>query len=431
MVMIRTYYRAMGMTMVEKILAAHSGRETVRPGEIVVVPVDTLVLMDLNFYDGAWHEPKRVFDPERVVIVFDHVVPAPNKASAAFLDRGRAFARRTGISRVHDVGSEQGISHAIVADVPYALPGEILVCSDSHTCSAGALNCAARGLGPPEIAFILAKGYTWFEVGTTVRYELTGALSPVAAPKDVFLHLAAQYGSHVATTIEFGGPGLATLSMDERRQLTTMTAEVSADFGVCEPDAVLAEHLVARGRSMDAAVLPDPDAGYEAVRTIDLTLIEPMVGLPDTLIHNAVPVSSLAGTAINRAFIGSCANGTLDDLRAAARVLRGQRVARGVTLLVTPASQAIYRRALREGVIETLMEAGALVTASSCGMCAGFENALGEHDVCIASSTRNFKGRMGHSEARIYLGSSATVAASAIAGKVVAEDASSAVGAGR
>jgi 3-isopropylmalate/(R)-2-methylmalate dehydratase large subunit len=386
---------------------------------MVVVTVDMLVLMDLNFYDGVWHEPKRVFDPDKVVIVFDHVVPAPDRTAAAYLDRARAFAKRVGITRLHDVGAEQGIAHVIVAEVPYALPGTILLGSDSHTCSSGALNCLSRGLGPPESSFILAKGYTWFQVGETIRYDLIGELSAGAASKDVFLYLAATYGSHVGKAVEFGGPGLATLGLDQRRQLTTMTAEISADFGICEPDALLEDYLAERGQHANG-VMPDADAQYADRRTLDLSAIEPMVGLPDTLINNGVPVEQLAPTAINRAFIGSCANGTLEDLRTAASILSGNHVAPGVTLVVTPASQAIYRAAIREGIIETLMEAGALVTASSCGMCAGFQNALGARDVCVASSTRNFKGRMGDPGAKIYLASSATVAASALAGEIVA-----------
>jgi 3-isopropylmalate/(R)-2-methylmalate dehydratase large subunit len=413
----------MGMTMVEKIMCAHSDRDSVAVGDMVVVSVDTLVLMDLNFYDGVWFEPKEVYDPERIVIVFDHIVPAPDKTVAAHLDRARRFAREKGITRLHDVGPDQGIAHAIVAEVPYAQPGGILLGSDSHTCSSGALNTVARGLGPPEISFILAKGYTWFKVGPTIRYDMVGALAPGVAAKDVFLHLAAEYGSHVAHTIEFGGPGLATLDIDQRRQLTTMTAEISSDFGICEPDEVLVDHFVSRGKPAPTGVMPDEDAVYADRRTIDLSSIEPMIGLPDTLIDNGAPVSQVAGVQINRAFIGSCANGTLDDLRDAARVLGGRKVADGVTLIVTPASQAVYRDAMHEGLIETLMDAGALVTASSCGMCAGFQNALGENDVCIASSTRNFKGRMGNGAAKIYLGSSATVAASAIAGEIAPETA--------
>jgi 3-isopropylmalate/(R)-2-methylmalate dehydratase large subunit len=351
-----------------------------------------------------------------VAIVFDHVVPPTNAQAAAALERGRRFAERVGITRLHDVGPEMGICHQIIAEVPYARPGEILVCSDSHTCSGGVLNCAARGIGAPELVFVLAKGYTWFQVGETVRYELVGQLRPGAAPKDVFLELAGRYGDHAGLNVEFGGPGMAHLSIDRRRQLTTMCAEISAEFAIFEPDGILADYLAARGVGMEGAVLPDADATYAAVRTIDLDAVGPMVGLPDTLVENTAPIAAVSGTKINRAFVGSCANGTLDDLREAAEVLRGHRVSPGVTLLVTPGSQKVYERALREGIIETLMDAGAVVTSSSCGMCAGFQGALAAGDVCLTSSTRNFKGRMGSMEASIYMASSATVAASAVRG---------------
>jgi 3-isopropylmalate/(R)-2-methylmalate dehydratase large subunit len=410
----------MGMTMIEGILARRAQRDSVAPGDMVVVPVDTTVVIDLNFYDGVWYEPTKIANPDGTVVIFDHMVPAPNREAAAYLARGRAFVERTGVTKFHDAGRDQGISHQIIAEQPYAFPGDILVCSDSHTCAAGALGCAARGLGPVEVSFILAKGYTWFLVGPTIRYELSGVLSPGVSPKDVFLQIAAEYGDHVGHNVEFGGPGMRALSIDQRRQLTTMCAEISADFALCEPDDVLAEYFAARGHGIDGAVAPEADAAYADVRQVDLGQVETMVGRPDSLVHNSVPISEVAGTSITHAFIGSCANGTLDDLREAARILEGRSIDPSVTMIVTPSSQAVYRAALREGVVESLTEAGALVTTSSCGMCAGFQGALAAGDVCITSSTRNFKGRMGAPTAEIYMGSSATVATSALAGEIVA-----------
>lgn len=406
------------MTMTEKILARHSNKEFVRPGDIVVTGVDTVVPLDMNFYDSMWAEPTQVFDPDKIVVIFDHVVPAPSRQVGEALERGRAFVEKMGIKNFHDVGAQQGICHQLIADVPYALPGELLVCVDSHTCSGGALNCAARGIGAPELIYVMAKGYTWFQIGETVRYELNGRLAPHVTAKDLFLTLADTYGAHVGQNLEFGGSALPHLTMDQRRTLTTMCAEVSAEFAIFEPDEVLADHLRQRGRDLSAGVLPDPDAGYADIRTIDLGKVAPTVGLPGSVVHHSTSVTSVLGTKVNRAFIGSCSNGTLADLREAAAVLKGRTVSPAVTLFITPGSQEIYRQAVREGLVETLSDAGAVVTASSCGMCAGFQNSLGPTDVCIASSTRNFRGRMGHPDAQIYLGSSGTVAASAVAGSI-------------
>jgi 3-isopropylmalate/(R)-2-methylmalate dehydratase large subunit len=408
-----------GATMTEKILASRAGIERVRPGDTIVVNVDTAVALDLNFYNGMWAEPTEVFDPDRIAIIYDHVVPAPSRQAAEYLARGREFAAKQGIRRVHDVGAQQGICHQIIADVPYARPGEVLVCTDSHTCSSGAFNCAARGIGSTELIYVLAKGYTWFRVGGTVRYELDGLLQAGVSAKDVLLHLAGEYGDHVGLNMEFGGPGLAGLDIDQRRTLATMCAEVSAEFAIFEYDEVLGDHFARRGVTEVSPVFPDADAEYVDVRRIDLASITPMVGLPGGVVRNTAPVRSLATTRFNRAFVGSCSNGTLADLRAVAEVLDGHHVHPDVTFLVTPGSQQIYQEALAEGTIEKISAAGALVTTSSCGMCGGFVNALSAGDVCLSSSTRNFKGRMGSPDAEIYLGSSTTVAASALAGEIV------------
>lgn len=405
--------------MVEKILASRAGRDRVSPGDIVVVKVDTAVALDLNFYNGMWAEPEQVFDPERIVVIYDHIVPAPSRQAAEYLARGRAFAERVGIRKFHDVGGSQGICHQIIADKPYAMPGEVLVCTDSHTCSAGALNCAGRGIGSTELIYVLAKGITWFRIGETVRYDLVGRLSPGVSAKDAFLHIAGEYGDHVEMNAEFGGAGMGTLSMDERRTLATMCAEVSAEFAIFEADDVLRQHLAERGRHDFNAVMPDPDAKYHTIRELDLSRVSPMVGLPGSVVRHTAPVEEVRDRRVNHAFVGSCSNGTLADLRAVADVLHGREVHADVTLLVTPGSQEIYREALREGLIQRISDAGGLVTTSSCGMCAGFVNALSPGDVCVSSSTRNFKGRMGSPDAQIYLGSSALVAASAVAGQIV------------
>ena len=230
----------MPMTIVEKILARASGAETVKPGDLVVVGVDTVVLYDGNFFPAYWRDLKKVKNPESIVVVFDHRVPAPDRTCAKAHEVGRAFVKQFGIKRFHDVGPTQGISHVIVAQHGYALPGTVLVCSDSHTGSGGAFNCAARGTGGPDIIYALAKGETWFRSVPSIRYDLTGTLNHGVSSKDLFLHIASVYGDHANHNVEFGGPALLELSMDARRTLATMGTELNADFTIFEPD----EHMI-------------------------------------------------------------------------------------------------------------------------------------------------------------------------------------------
>jgi 3-isopropylmalate/(R)-2-methylmalate dehydratase large subunit len=409
----------MGMTIIEKILARASGAAKVAPGDLAVVDVDLCVLIDLSFSRGSWREVLKVHESEKVVVVFDHDVPASNRETAAMHVRGREFVRQFGIRRFHDVGPDQGISHVVVAENAYCLPGAVMACSDSHTCSAGALNCAARGLGAPDLLYALTTGQTWFRVGETVRYDLDGRLAEGVSTKDLFLHIAGTYGEHANQNVEFGGPALAYLSIDARRTLTTMGAELSAEFATFEPDQALIDYVRARNPAPFEPQYPDQDASYAAQRRIDLSALPPMVALPDAVIRNTVPVERAAGEPIQQAFIGSCANGTLDDLAEAAGVLKGRRVAPGVRLLVTPGSQKIAAAAAKAGYVQTLLEAGAVVTPATCGACyGGHMGVVGPGETCITASTRNFRGRMGDPTARIYMASPATVAASAVAGHI-------------
>jgi 3-isopropylmalate/(R)-2-methylmalate dehydratase large subunit len=407
------------MTIAEKILARASGRDRVAAGDLVTVKVDTVVLFDNNFMPSIWQEVLKLEHPERVVVIMDHRVPAPTIQSAGAHRTARRFVEKFGIERFHDVGGTQGICHQVVADQGYALPGTVLVCSDSHTCSAGAFNCIARGVGGPDVMYAAVKGETWFRVGATVRYELTGVLRNGVTAKDVFLHIAGSYGDHATQNIEFGGPALAGLSISARKTLATMGAELSCEFATFEADTALADYLRACGKTNLHPVHRDADASYVDVRTIDLSKLEPLVALPDSVLKNSRPISEVAGTRIDQAFIGSCANGTLDDLELAARVLAGRKVSSKTRLIVTPASQQVYLQALHAGIITTLAEAGAVITNPTCGACGGGHmGVLGPEEVCITASTRNFKGRMGDPSARIYMASPATVAASAVTGVI-------------
>jgi 3-isopropylmalate/(R)-2-methylmalate dehydratase large subunit len=410
----------MGMTIAEKILARAAALPSVAPGEIVVVKVDTAVVIDIGFYAGIWRWPARVWDPERIVVIHDHVVPAKDVPSAEALQAGRRFVARYGVKRFHDVGATQGISHQVAADEAYALPGTVLVCVDSHTCSGGALNCCARGIGPAELIYVLCTGETWFRVAPTVRYELHGHLRPWVTAKDVFLWIAARYGSHANQNLEYGGDAMETLGLDARRTLSTMAAEVSAEFAIWEPDDALLDHVRSRTDRPFFPTRPDPDASYLDVRSVELDRIEPRVALPDSVAGNTVAVGELpASVKLDQCFVGSCANGTLEDLATVAAIVGGKQVAAGVRFIVTPGSQRIYREAAKRGIITTLIEAGCLVTPSACGACAGLDfGVLGPGEICLTASTRNFKGRMGSPDARIYIGSTATVAASALTGRI-------------
>jgi 3-isopropylmalate/(R)-2-methylmalate dehydratase large subunit len=408
----------MSMTMIERILARKAGLACVAVGDTVTVDVDLTVLIDLQFAT-MWLQPLKIADPDRVAIVMDHAVPAPTIKDAAGGPLARKFAAEFGISRFYDVG-RHGICHQVVAENGLARPGEILACTDSHTCAAGAYNNAARGLGPAEVYSILCTGRTWFQISPTIRYELVGQLPAGVGGKDVFLHIANEYGDAANLNLEYGGPGLASLPLHDRRTIATQGAEISADFSTFAHDDVLAAHFEALGVTGYEPADADPGAAYADVREIDLSTLVPYVASPGTVSRNGLPVTEIETRKIDQAFIGSCANGQLDDLRIAADVLRGKQVAPGVRLIVTPASQQVYRDAMRLGYLQDIADAGAVVTNATCGACFGYHMGLvGPGEVCLTSSTRNFTGRMGSPDAEIYMASPATVAASAIAGHII------------
>jgi 3-isopropylmalate/(R)-2-methylmalate dehydratase large subunit len=406
----------MSMTMIEKILARASGQERVSAGDTVVCRVDMNVLIDLMFTN--WPDPVKIADPARTAIIMDHAVPAPTLTDANGGVAAREFARSFGIEKFFDVG-RHGICHQVIAENALALPGQVLTCTDSHTCAGGAYNTAARGLGPAEVIAILCTGETWYTVGPTIRYELAGELPAGVGGKDVFLYLANAWGDATNHNLEFGGPGLASVPMNDRRTIATQGAEISADFTTFGFDDRCAEFLAAHGAGDYHPADPDPGAVYSDVRAIDLSALEPYVARPGTVSGNAVPVSQVEHRSVQQCFIGSCANGQLEDLRIAAEILDGRSVAAGVRLIVTPASQAVYLDAVRLGYVEKLAAAGAVVTNSTCGACFGYHmGVLGDGEVCLTASTRNFRGRMGSPSAEIYMASTATVAAAAITGRI-------------
>jgi 3-isopropylmalate/(R)-2-methylmalate dehydratase large subunit len=407
----------MSMTIIEKIFARKAGLDQVSAGDTVVVDVDMTVLIDLQFAT-MWMEPLRIHDPDKLAIVMDHAVPAPTIKEAAGGPLARKFAANFGIERFYDVG-RHGICHQVIAENGLARPGEVLACTDSHTCAAGAYNTAARGLGPAEVFSIMCTGSTWFQVAPTIRYQFEGVKPDTVSGKDIFLHIANEYGDTPNLNLEFGGLGLASIPMHDRRTIATQGAEVSADFSTFEPDGVLTSYLENRGIIGYHSATADSDAVYQDVRRVDLSALEPYVARPGTVSRNGLPVSQIERQKIDQAFIGSCANGQLEDLEIAAKILRGNTVAPGVRLLVTPASQAVYRDAMRLGYLQDIADAGAVITNSTCGACFGYHmGVVGPGEVCLTSSTRNFTGRMGSTEAQIFMASPATVAASALTGYI-------------
>lgn len=413
----------MGYTMVEKILSRKSGGGEVKPGDIVVCDVDMAVLLDMSFSTAGRLEliPQYVRDPEKVAVVLDHTIPAPTVHDADGHRRARKFAKEFGIKRFYDVGSH-GICHQVILENGLALPGEILACSDSHTIASGALNCLARGLGPVEVLQIICTGKTWYKVSPTIKYVLEGEKPSNVFGKDIFLYIAGKYGSAEGCNLEFAGEGLRSLGMDDRSTLSTMCAEVSAEFALFPADEMVLEYLDGRTDREFEPAEADPDAEYADVRTIDLSEIRPYVAKPDFVPSNTEEVAGLTGDGaikIDQAFVGSCANGKLEDIRTVAAILGGRKVHPGTRFIVTPASQNVYREAARLGYVETIVEAGAVFTNSTCGACyGGHMGVVGAGEVCITSSTRNFRGRMGSPEAKIYIASSATVAASALEGEI-------------
>ncbi len=416
-----TTARPRPQTAIEKVLARASGRASVQPGEIVTCDVDRVVLIDLQFREfNSWVRPLRIADPGRVSIIFDHAAPAPSIADADAGVEARAFAAQFGVTDVADIG-EHGICHQVISERGLARPGEILVCADSHTCAGGAFGCAARGMGPLEVLQVLCTGQTWFVVPETVRYELLGELQPWVSAKDVFLHIAGAHGSVAENrAIEVDGPGLASLPMHARRTLATQGVELLAEFTLFPVDDLARRELLERGVTDPEPLWSDPGAPVAYGAKIDLGSVEPYISLPDRVVSNTVPVSQAEPVRMQQCFIGSCANGQIEDLEMAAGILAGRRVDPGVRLIITPASQRVALQAVERGYVQTFLEAGAVFTSSACGACFGYDmGVLGAGEVCLTASTRNFRGRMGSPSSRVFMASPATVAASAVAGHLV------------
>ncbi|MEW6442817.1 MAG: 3-isopropylmalate dehydratase large subunit [bacterium] len=414
----------MGMTMAEKIIAAHCGRREVKPGEYVWAKVDGTGVIGLlmRVIGPLLEELKidRVFDPERVYCTEDHLAPSPNLEAAQDVSALRAFVKKYGITHWFEFG-RHGILHQLFPENGYVVPGDLIASVDSHSTSYGCFNA----MGVPvmeESPYVIAKGELWLRVPESIRFELVGELPEYIVGKDIILKIAGSHGTDVAIykSVEFVGPVARALSLGSRFSMANMGVELGAKCALFEADAKTMEFLAGRIRREPQPVIADPDAVYEAVYTVDVTGMEPQVALPHDP-GNVRPVSQVSDMhiKIHQAFLGSCTSGRLEDMQVTARILKGRKVHPDVRFIVSPASQEQWRLALQAGYLDVLSEAGCLVCHSTCGPCCGGPlGLLAAGERCISTSNRNFQGRMGSPEAEVYLASPATVAASAVAGEV-------------
>jgi len=413
------------MNISEKILAKASGKNTVTSGEIVDANVDIVMVHDLTgplaveafTRIGINH----VWDNKKVVIILDHQVPAESVKAAELHKMLRKFAKDQGI-RLYDVG-KGGICHQVMPEKGHVIPGTLMVGADSHTCTYGALGAFATGIGSTEAAAVFVTGKIWLRVPEAIKINVQGSFRKYVTPKDLILTIIGKVGAGGATykSIEFAGSTIREMSMAGRMTLCNMTVEMGAKNGIIEPDEITRKFLEGRTAKPLASfenLKSDTDASYERVMDFDVTSLEPQVACPSS-VDNVKPASELSGVPVEQAFIGSCTNGRIEDLRLAAQILKGKRVKNDVRTLVIPASQEVYLQALKEGLIEIFTDAGALVCGSACGPCLGGHiGLLASGEACVSTSNRNFIGRMGSTEASVYLASPATVAASAITGRI-------------
>jgi homoaconitate hydratase family protein len=411
----------MGMTMAEKILSRASGQYEVAPGQFVTAKIDLAMAHEAIasvFVSLAGIGWDKVWDPSRIVVLLDHYVPACTERYADIHKVVRYAVKQWGIK--HYYGERAGICHQVLPEKGHVLPGMLIVGTDSHTTTYGAFGAAGTGIGFSEMAYVFATGQLWFKVPETIRFSLTGTFPDYVFSKDLILFLAGKFSSEVAQykSVEFIGPLAEEMSLSSRMTMSNMAVEIGAKFGFFVPDQKVSRFLEGRAKESFALIAPDAHARYEKTYEIDVSSLEPQVAFPFS-VDNVRPVTEARDIQIHQAFIGSCTNGRLEDLHVAAKILRGKQVHPDVRLLVTPASWEVYRQAMQDGTLETLIDAGAIIENSSCGPCFGAHlGLLGSDENCIASINRNFKGRMGSPKAQVFLASPATVAASALEGKI-------------
>ena len=411
------------MNIIEKILANASNKKEVNPGEIVEAKIDVAMTHDLTgpLAIKSFNEigAKKVWDSNKIVIILDHLVPASSVISAGLHKTVRNFAKEQNIKNFYDVG-RGGVCHQVMPEKGHIRPGEVIVGSDSHTCTYGAFGAFATGIGSTEMAAVFATGKLWFRVPEVIKVDVTGNLPALVTAKDLTLKIIGEIGADGAIYkgLEFCGSTIRELSIDGRMVLANMAVEMGAKAGIIEPDQKTIDYVKSRTDKPFTAFKSDLDATYERTVHVDVSELEPQVAVPHS-VDNVKPVSEVEGKHVEQAFIGSCTNGRIEDLREAAKILKGKKIAKGVRLIVIPASQEIYLNAIDEGLIKLFMDAGATVGNPNCGPClGGHMGIMADGEACISTSNRNFIGRMGSTKSFVYLASPATVAASAITGKI-------------
>ncbi len=414
----------MGMTIAEKIIARAAGVQEVRPGDIHTVEVDRLMSNDgtthltIDMYNNQLKNP-RIADVSKLVWIVDHNVPADSPKTAASHKKMRDFARANGITYYEG----QGVCHQVMME-NHVCPGELIFGADSHTCAYGALGAFGTGVGCTDYLYAMVTGQSWVLVPETLRFNLTGALPEGVYARDLILTIIGRIGANGANykAMEFAGPGLASLTMSDRIAICNLCVEAGAKTALMEVDDVALDYLAEHGREPKACFASDEDAEFAEVYEVDLSEITPVVAKPH-FVDNLCAAKKAAGVKIDEAFLGSCNNGRIEDLRVGAEIIKGKQVHPLVRFLVVPASQAVYQQALNEGLLQIFMDAGAIVMNPNCSVCWGScQGVIGEGETLISTGTRNFKGRAGHKDSFVYLASAATVTASAIKGEIATVD---------
>lgn len=413
----------MGMTMTQKILAAHAGLDSVTAGQLIEAELDLVLGNDITS-PVAIHEIEKmdvdgVFHKDKIALVMDHFVPNKDIKSAQHCKCVREFASKHEITNYFDVG-QMGIEHALLPEKGLTVAGDVIIGADSHTCTYGALGAFSTGVGSTDMAAGMATGKAWFKVPSAIKVTVTGKPKKYVSGKDLILHLIGMIGVDGALyqSLEFAGDGIANLTMDDRFTIANMAIEAGAKNGIFPVDALAEEYMRAHSKRPYKVYEADADAEYDREITIDLNTLKPTVSFPH-LPENTKAIDEVGDIKIDQVVIGSCTNGRLDDLRCAAGILKGKKVAKGLRVIVIPATQQIYLDAMEEGLLKIFVEAGAIVSTPTCGPClGGYMGILAEGERCVSTTNRNFVGRMGHVESEIYLASPAVAAASAITGRI-------------